>query len=392
MKRLILAVAALAAVSACSDSRERSVPVVEQPDRTLQVARPDSSDKTTSEVAARSEQPVSPVEQQPSRPEPKAKPTLASRAKKAAAARPKPAVDTTSARGYAPKAEADTSSPDTSSQGDTSSAQPSSAVSVTAPHTVSETAADTAAVRRDTMSRDTVSRDTTVRDTVARTDTASARDTVASARRDSTSTDTALASADTGAAAPKPAARAANSISGLDLEQRTLPIGTEIHAALDDSISSRHDTAGRSITAQITQSVTGPGGKVLIPAGSTVRLTVARLAAAHSKSSQGRLGLTVDGIEMGGQVQKVQADLRPVPRELRGRGVTGSEAAKVGAGAAGGAVVGGVVGGNTKGAVIGGVIGAAGGAVVASQTSTRDVVVKAKTPVTFVLTEPLVAR
>jgi hypothetical protein len=180
--------------------------------------------------------------------------------------------------------------------------------------------------------------------------------------------------------------------SSLDLEQRTLAIGTEIHAALDDSISSRHDTAGRTITAEITQSVTGASGKILIPAGSTVRLTVVRLAAARSKSSQGRLRLKVDGIEMGGQVQSVQADLQPVPRELRGRGVTGSEAAKVGAGAAGGAVVGGVVGGGTKGAVIGGVIGAAGGAVVASQTATRDVVVKAKTPVTFVLTAPLVTR
>jgi hypothetical protein len=62
----------------------------------------------------------------------------------------------------------------------------------------------------------------------------------------------------------------------------------------------------------------------------------------------------------------------------------------VGAGAAGGAVLGRVIGGSTKGAVIGGVVGAAGGAVVANQTATRDVVVKAKTPVTFVLTAPLV--
>ena len=51
-----------------------------------------------------------------------------------------------------------------------------------------------------------------------------------------------------------------------------------------------------------------------------------------------------------------------------------------------------MIGKTTKGAVIGGVIGAAGGAVVASQTATRDVVVKAKTPVVFVLTQPLVAQ
>ena len=79
-----------------------------------------------------------------------------------------------------------------------------------------------------------------------------------------------------------------------------------------------------------------------------------------------------------------------MPYELRGRGVTGEEAAKVGVGAAGGAVVGRVLGGNSKGAVIGGVVGAAGGAVVASQTAAKDVVVKARTPVALVLTAPIV--
>jgi hypothetical protein len=69
--------------------------------------------------------------------------------------------------------------------------------------------------------------------------------------------------------------------------------------------------------------------------------------------------------------------------------VTGEEAAKVGVGAAGGAVVGRVLGGNTRGAVIGGVVGAAGGAVVASQTAAKDVVVKARTPLAFVLTAPM---
>jgi hypothetical protein len=49
-----------------------------------------------------------------------------------------------------------------------------------------------------------------------------------------------------------------------------------------------------------------------------------------------------------------------------------------------------VLGGNSKGAVIGGVVGAAGGAVVASQTAAKDVVVKARTPVALVLTTPIV--
>jgi hypothetical protein len=160
---------------------------------------------------------------------------------------------------------------------------------------------------------------------------------------------------------------------------------------LDDSINSRSDTAGRVVTAVVMENVTGSDGKTLIAAGAPVRFTVTRLSAAKSKSAQGRLALRVDGIGIGGQLQRVSADVQPVPHELRGRGVTAGDAAKVGVGAAGGAVLGKVIGKNTKGAVIGGVIGAAGGAVVASQTASRDVVVKARTPVTFVLTEPLVA-
>ena len=136
----------------------------------------------------------------------------------------------------------------------------------------------------------------------------------------------------------------------------------------------------------------GSDGKTLIAAGAPVHFTVTRLSPARSKSAQGRLRLQVEGVGVGGEIRKISADVQPVPHELRGRGVTAGDAAKVGVGAAGGAVLGKVIGKDTKGAVIGGVIGAAGGAVVASQTATRDVVVKAKTPVVFVLTQPLVAQ
>jgi hypothetical protein len=138
------------------------------------------------------------------------------------------------------------------------------------------------------------------------------------------------------------------------------------------------------------ENVTGPGGQTLIAAGTPVRFTITRIRASYSKSSQGRLALQANGITFNGRVEPVQAEIQPVPRELKGRGVGGSEAAKVGGGAAAGAVLGGVVG-NTKGAVIGGVAGAAAGAVVANQTATRDVVVKAKTPLVLRLTAPLVA-
>ena len=353
MKRLILAFAALAAVSACSDGREQNIAVANQPDRPLRIAQPDTSDRATRDLASKGEQPVSPVEQQAPRAEPAPK-APAPRVKKRAAVPPKPPVDTASARGYAPTTKPDSvTPPDTSLVRDTVSAPPRDTASAAAPDT---------------------------------TTSVPATDTVATARADTFPADTARPSSDSAVASSATGTAPA----GFDDAARTLPIGTEIHAALDDSISSRRDSAGRTITAQITESVTGAGGRILIPAGSTVRLTVTRLASAKSKGSQGSLALKVDGIEVGGQLQNVQADVRAVPRELRSRGVTSGDAAKVGVGAVGGAVLGRVLGGNSKGAVIGGVVGAAGGAVVASQTATRDVVVKAKTPVTNVLTAPLV--
>lgn len=335
MKRLALALVGAALISGCSDSRNRETPVDDNLTRPLEVARVDTT------------QPLSPAEHQvtPS-PEPAAmpKPRKAKRAtpKPTPPPAPAPSEDST-ARGYAPNQPADSAAaPD-------STARPARDTVATAP---------APAPRADTVS-------------ARAPDTASTADTTRSPARD------------TGSSSQPAAASAA-------VGARTLPIGTEIHAALDDSISSRTDTAGRVITAVVMENVTGSDGKTLIAAGAPVQFTVTRLSAAKSKTAQGRLVLRVDSIGMSGQLRKVSADVQAVPHELRGRGVGTSEAAKVGVGAAGGAVLGRVLGGNTRGAVIGGVVGAAGGAVVASQTASRDVVVKAKTPVTFVLTEPLV--
>ncbi|MEP7227926.1 MAG: glycine zipper 2TM domain-containing protein [Gemmatimonadales bacterium] len=335
MNRLVLALAGAVLVSSCSDSRDRRTPVEDNLTRPLEVARVDTT------------QPLSPIEHQATKsPEPAAmpKPRKAKRpAKKPAPpAASLPAEDST-ARGYAPV-------PDTAG--------------MAAPDSNVTPARDTAPAPAPTPAPDTVA---------SRTSNATTADSASSAPRDT---------------APTPAKAAE---SGRDIGARTLPIGTEIHAALDDSINSRTDTVGRVVTAVVMENVTGSDGKTLIPAGAPVRFTVTRLGAAKSKSGQGNLALQVDGIGIGGQLQRVSANVQPVPHELRGRGVGTSEAAKVGVGAVGGAVLGRVIGGSTKGAVIGGVVGAAGGAVVASQTASRDVVVKARTPVTFVLTDALVA-
>ncbi len=168
-----------------------------------------------------------------------------------------------------------------------------------------------------------------------------------------------------------------------------LAAGTVIHATLDDSIHSRHDVSGKEVQGRVMQNVMGIDGAVLVPAGSPVRFTVTQVKPGRGDRT-GVLEIRTDSITIEGRPLKLEATIQAVPHELRGRGVTGEEAAKVGVGAAGGAVVGRVITGDAKGAVIGGVVGAAGGAVVASETAVKDVVVKARTPVALVLTAPLV--
>jgi hypothetical protein len=170
-----------------------------------------------------------------------------------------------------------------------------------------------------------------------------------------------------------------------------LAAGTVIHVSLQDSINSRRETFGRRISGKVMQNVTAPNGEVLVRAGAPVSLTVTRLAPGRG-NGKGDLEIRPDSITINGRSRSLVGKIGSVPYELKGRGVTGSEAAKVGVGAAGGAVVGRVITGKTKGAVVGGVIGAAGGAVVASQTASKDVVVAARTPVAVVLSAPLVIR
>jgi hypothetical protein len=388
MKQVLLVT--IAALSACGEGRERRVlsidSTLEQPDLTL----PDTVTlRDTSVTVATRGEPQASVGQAA-----KPAPTPAKATPPARRTRPKPPPETppadSSVQAYAPGASGDS----------TPSAKPpvdSTPIRKPAPDTVSSAAAT------DTVTTSPIE---TAAPTVAATsptpvDTAAPRRAAATAAR---TADTAARAADTAAVAgdtastpavdtmvePPAPLPAQPSRPAADLAARTLPVGTEIHAQLNDSITSRRDTVGQIVSAHVMQNVVGPTGRTLIPAGAQVRFTITRLRPSRSKGSQGRLGLRADSIALNGQLETVQAETRPVPRELRGRGVTTGDAAKVGGGAAAGAVIGGVVG-DAKGAVIGGVAGAAAGAVVANQTATRDVVVKAKTPVVFVLTAPLVA-
>lgn len=172
----------------------------------------------------------------------------------------------------------------------------------------------------------------------------------------------------------------------------TLAAGTSIDAAMSDSINSRHDKPGKTVDARVAHDVKDQAGRVVIPAGSVVKLTVTALAPAENKSSKdGKLDFAVNTVTVNGRVYALDAEVDPVDHVLKGRGVTGGDVAKVGAGTAIGAIGGRLIGGSTKGAVIGGLVGAGAGTAVAVQTADRDVVVRPGTAVRITLRGTLVA-
>ena len=141
-------------------------------------------------------------------------------------------------------------------------------------------------------------------------------------------------------------------------------------------------------TARIGEAITNSAGRVVIPAGSEVTLSIVALKPAPNKGAKdGTLELRAVSVQINGESHPLDADVTYAEHTLKGRGVTGSEAAKVGVGAAAGAVIGKVLGSTAAGAVV----GAAGGAAVAVETADRDVVVPVGAKIRLVLRSPFSA-
>ena len=172
--------------------------------------------------------------------------------------------------------------------------------------------------------------------------------------------------------------------------ERLLASGTRVEATIQDALSSRTNKAGETLRATVSGDVVDARGGVVIPAGSAVSLTIAQLEPGSDQvRPEGRLSLVVNSVTVNGRTHPVTATMGPVPHELKGRGVTTDEAARIGAGTAIGAVVGQVIGKNTRSTVIGGAVGAVAGTAVAVRYAYRDVIVAAGTAITFTLTQPL---
>lgn len=183
--------------------------------------------------------------------------------------------------------------------------------------------------------------------------------------------------------AAKPAAKAAP-------RERMLTSGTAISAKFDAGLSSRTHKAGEKITGTVSSDVKDKNGRVVIPAGSKVHVTIAAIHESERKSDKtGKLVLTPTKVEISGRTYAISGSASALDRILKDRKTNAGDLAKVGVGIGAGALLGtAVTGGSTKGAVIGGVAGGAVGTQRAIQTQDRDVVVPAGSRLKVTLAAP----
>jgi len=163
----------------------------------------------------------------------------------------------------------------------------------------------------------------------------------------------------------------------------TVATGSLVTVEILDRLSSHDSTAGQEFSARVVEPVRVPEG-VAIPAGSVVSGRVTEAKPAKKVGGSSRLAVEFTSIRLpGGATAPFAAQF-----STKGKSATGRDVGIIAGAAAGGAILGNQViddDGGTKGALI----GAAAGAIAASQTRAKAVVIDAGTVTNLELTQPI---
>src|SRR5688500_7577007 len=109
---------------------------------------------------------------------------------------------------------------------------------------------------------------------------------------------------------PAPAARPATA--------GELPVGTTLHARLDDSLGTDRNKAGDRFTATVTTAVTADNGATVVPAGATIHGTVTGLDASDRVGENAYIRLDFDRLSFGGRDYDFSADVVATNLETQG--------------------------------------------------------------------------
>jgi hypothetical protein len=165
-----------------------------------------------------------------------------------------------------------------------------------------------------------------------------------------------------------------------------IPQGTELAIRTNETITTTTATPDRTYSAQTAQAVEDQQGRVLIPAGSPVELTVLSTRDAGTVGTA-QVALALRSITVNGRNYTVTTDTETRAGE-EGLGANRRTAEMVGGGAVLGTVIGAIAGGGT-GAAVGAAVGAAGGAAAQVLTRGDEVRVPAETLLRFRLDSPV---
>ena len=167
------------------------------------------------------------------------------------------------------------------------------------------------------------------------------------------------------------------------LEAMTVPEETRIHVTLDQAVASDENRPGDHFEARVSEPVV-IDGKTVIPKGALAEGLVVDARRSGRLRGRARLQLALQGVQVNG----TDYDVRTASSWRTGGDHKKRNLAWIGGGAGGGLLIGALAGGG-EGALIGGPIGAVAGTTVAFMTGRKDIHLRAETPLTFKLAEPL---
>jgi hypothetical protein len=168
--------------------------------------------------------------------------------------------------------------------------------------------------------------------------------------------------------------------------RETIPVGTHVSVVTDQALSSHEAKIGQAITGSVGKDVL-VRGKVVIPKGSEVKLSVSSVQASGRLSTPAKLYLRLRSVTVKGKTYTVATN--SAGRTEKGKGKR--DAGFIGGGAAGGAVIGALAGGG-KGAAIGAAAGAGAGTAGAAATGKKDIEFPAETRLVFTTRADLVIQ
>lgn len=165
--------------------------------------------------------------------------------------------------------------------------------------------------------------------------------------------------------------------------------GTEITVTLTETVSTETHEVGAPFTAAVANDVTGPGGVVVLAAGTEVIGTVRASTPSDGPEEDAVLVLAVERLELDGEPTPIHATVTAADVETDQRDSTSETVGKIAVGTAAGAILGRVLGDDSGDALKGAAAGTVAGAVVAYTTRDGHATVSEGTSITVRLDKPV---